>query len=198
MRTIVLLITAVALGHVALAQETLPDPVASCEGVADGVRCLANDDGCTANDGFDRCLSGRCASPPPCDRTHFLAKRKGSVGMSWQKDPSKVTPGEYCVGQAFVKAALIRQLTGAIVPPDDGDQVIITRSQGAQRTVPPSGQVDMTLRLNRLGRLLLARSRGTLSATARMTLNAPQANPPSVGSANREMVLRELVRKLRK
>ncbi len=195
MRAMLLVLLVTAVGRAALAQ-TPPDPVAICEGVADGVPCPENGDGCWANDGLDRCLSGSCTSPPPCERTTFAAKRKGRVRMHWEKDPTKVTLGEFCIGRVSVATALVQQLTSVVVPPDDGDQVILTRRQGSERTVPvATGRVQMDLRLNRLGRLLLARARGELPATARMTLVAPEAGT-SV-SANRPIMLRELLKKLR-
>jgi hypothetical protein len=96
-----------------------------CVGAPDGTSCPENGDGCFYNDGLDRCLAGVCASPPPCAKTTFTPLPGGNVRMEWAKDPSLVTDGEYCEGEAFVAADDVVRLIG-VTPPSEGGVVPIT------------------------------------------------------------------------
>jgi hypothetical protein len=147
----------------------------------DGTPC-DNGSGCTANDGFDHCSSGVCTSPKPCRTVTWKVKRLGQVVMKW--DPTSipggtVAPGAFCEGIAFVPAAQ----TQAILPElSSGAQDLVPVTKTVKKFVPPSGKVKMGLRLNSLGRQLIAKS-GELQLQVRMTTT--NGTPLVSASANR-------------
>lgn len=178
---------AVVLAAAFVAMPCAAAAVTSCEGVADGTPCDENGDGCFYDDGDDKCLAGVCASPPPCDRTTFTALPGGVVRMDWSKDPSLVTPGEFCEGKASVPVELVEQITGA-VPPSDHGFIQITRTKNARKLVPPAGKVRLKLHLNNLGRYLKTHAAGApLRARVRMALTKPNGGPTV--AANRLIML---------
>ena len=160
--------------------------VTDCTGVADNTPCDENGDGCYFNHGQDQCLAGKCASPPPCARTTFTPLAGGKTQMQWERDPATITPGEYCEGNVFVTVAQVQAIAG-ITPPSPDGLVPVTRARKNRRNVPPSGKVQLKLRLNNLGRLMLGRA-ATFDAVARMTLVKPDGKV--AGAANRAIALR--------
>jgi hypothetical protein len=184
-----MLLCGAALAAHSTAEVARAQPVDACVGAPDGTPCEENGDGCFYNSRKDACAAGVCKSPPACDRTTFTALPGGRLRMDWSKDPAQVVTGEFCQGDGFVTPEQVRAVLG-ITPPADGGLVPITRARQSRKNVPPSGKVRVTLRLNNLGRLLLARASASgsgVEALARMTLTQPGAPPRG---ANRLIALR--------
>src|SRR5262249_45002694 len=97
---------------------------------------------------------------------------------------------EFCQGDGFVTPDQVRALLG-ITPPSENGLVPITRAHNSRKDVPPkTGKVRLKLRLNNLGRLMLARAAANgsdVQALARMTLTQPGA---AAKGANRLIALR--------
>lgn len=172
-------------------------PVASCEGVADGTPC--NDvDGCVGNDGFDHCAGGVCTSPGPCKNTTFAALPGGRIRIEWTASAAE-QPGTYCEGVGLVPADEASAVLGvsfrALGEPTR--LLPVTRAtRQSRKEVPVAGtkkgppRVVLQLKMNRLGRLLLASGR-PLTVASRMTLQRPEKPPVA---ANK---LLELLRRVR-
>lgn len=170
-------------------------PVASCEGVADGTPC-DDGDGCSGNDGFDHCAAGVCAGPGPCKSTTFSALPGGRIRMEWTAAAVEL-PGTFCEGVGLIPADQASAALGVSfgVLGEPMRLLPVTRAtRQSRREVPPPNRkgalprVVLQLKLNRLGRLLLASGR-PLAVTSRMTLQRP--DKPAV-SANK---LLELLRR---